>query len=92
VTTNDIDRLKLAAASKESAEFELDHAVLHLQEAVSTALRHGEDPMVIAEAADLAPSEVLELIDGPEGDDATGSYSLADLNTDTLSPVEDLEA
>ena len=83
MSVNDLDRLKVAAADREAAEFELDHTILNLQEAVATALRHGEDPEVIAEVTDLSPTEVLGLVGGPEGEDATGNYSLADLSPDT---------
>ncbi|RJU00326.1 hypothetical protein D6T65_13280 [Arthrobacter frigidicola] len=80
MSAEDLNRLRVAAADKEAAEFELDHTVLTLQEAVATALRHGEDPEVIADVTDMSPSEVLELWGGPEGEDATGNYSLSALD------------
>ncbi|WP_159616222.1 hypothetical protein [Arthrobacter zhaoguopingii] len=81
MSAEDLNRLKVAAAYREAAEFELDHTVLTLQEAVATALRHGEDPELIAELTDLSPSEVLKLRGGPEGEDATGNYLLSDLHS-----------
>ncbi|WP_026549635.1 hypothetical protein [Arthrobacter sp. Br18] len=64
----DLHRIQVAAADKEAAAFEFDHAALNLEEAVAAALRHGEDAMLIAEAADLSGSEVLQLRGGPEGE------------------------
>lgn len=57
----DLHRLAVAAADKETAAFELDHAELNLKEAVAVALEHGTDPKVIAQVVDLEPEEILEL-------------------------------
>ncbi|MHA7179141.1 hypothetical protein ACX80J_03385 [Arthrobacter sp. MDB2-24] len=61
MSAEDRHRLAVAAADKEAAAFELDHAELNLQEAIVVALEHGEDPEVIAEVVDLEPEKVLEL-------------------------------
>lgn len=66
MSQEDIHRLAVAAADKEAAAFELDHAELNLQEAVTVALQHGTDVDLIAEVADLAPEEVLNLASQPE--------------------------
>jgi hypothetical protein len=63
----DLRRIRIAAADKEAAAFELDHAALTLEEAVVEALRHGEHPALIAEAADLPEPEVVELSGAPAG-------------------------
>ncbi|MBG6184088.1 hypothetical protein IWX65_002059 [Arthrobacter sp. CAN_A214] len=65
---DDLHRIQVAAADKEAAAFEFDHAALNLEEAVAAALRHGEDAMLIAEAADLPGSEVLQLKGGLESE------------------------
>jgi hypothetical protein len=57
----DLRRIRVAAADKEAAAFELDHAALTLEEAVVAALRHGQPPALIAEAADLPEPEVALL-------------------------------
>jgi hypothetical protein len=57
----DLRRIRIAAADKEAAAFELDHAALTLEEAVVDALRHGQHPALIAEAADLPEPEVAQL-------------------------------
>ncbi|TKV29221.1 hypothetical protein FDK12_06175 [Arthrobacter sp. NamB2] len=62
----DLHRLAVAAADKETAAFELDHAELNLKEAVVVALEHGTDPKVIAQVVDLEPEEVLELTGAPD--------------------------
>lgn len=66
MSAEDRHRLALAAADKETAAFELDHAELNLQEAITVALRHGEAPKVIAEVTDLEPEEVLQLAGAAE--------------------------
>jgi hypothetical protein len=65
---DDFHRIEVAAADKEAAAFEFDHAALNLEEAVATALSHGEDALLIAEAADLPGSEVLQLRGSPEAE------------------------
>ncbi len=66
MSQEDIHRLAVAAADKEAAAFELDHAELNLQEAVVVALEHGTDVEIIAEVADLDPEEVLNLAVAPD--------------------------
>lgn len=66
MSENDLHRIALAAADKETAAFELDHAELNLKEAVVVALEHGAPPEVIAEVADLEPEEVFDLVQGVE--------------------------
>jgi hypothetical protein len=61
MSAEDRHRLAVAAAEKEAAAFELDHAELNLQEAIVVALEHGEDPESIAEVVDLEPEKILEL-------------------------------
>lgn len=61
MSAEDLHRLAIAAAEKETAVFELDHAELNLQEAIVVALEHGEDPEFIAEVVDLEPETILEL-------------------------------
>ncbi|AUZ88146.1 hypothetical protein ACX80L_03890 [Arthrobacter sp. MDT1-48-3] len=61
MSAEDRHQLAVAAADKEAAAFELDHAELNLKEAIVVALEHGEDPEVIAEVVDLDPEEILEL-------------------------------
>ncbi|MDQ0734705.1 hypothetical protein [Arthrobacter agilis] len=62
MSEEDVHRLAVAAADKELAAFELDHAEFNLKEAVVVALEHGTPPEVIAQIADLEPEEVLDLI------------------------------
>ena len=66
MSEEDLHRIAVAAADKEAAAFELDHADLTLKEAVVIALEHGTPPEVIAEAADLEPDEVINLVHGVE--------------------------
>ncbi|MHA7284555.1 hypothetical protein [Arthrobacter sp. TMS2-4] len=66
MSVDDLRRIAVAAADKEAAAFELDHADLNLKEAVVVALEHGTPPEVIAEVADLDPEEVLDLVHGAE--------------------------
>lgn len=69
----DIKKVHIAAADLESAEFERDHAVMDLEEAVSTAVEHGEPIDDIAKAANLPPEEVTEhSAAGTAADDASG--------------------
>lgn len=62
MSDNDLRRIAVAAADKEAAAFELDHADLNLKEAVVVALEHGTPPEVIAQVADLEPEEVADLV------------------------------
>ncbi|MFJ6003385.1 hypothetical protein [Arthrobacter sp. NPDC092385] len=62
MSDNDLHRIAVAAADKEAAAFELDHADLNLKEAVVIALEHGTPPEVIAQVADLDPDEVIHLV------------------------------
>jgi hypothetical protein len=62
MSEDDLHRIAVAAADKEAAAFELDHADLNLKEAVVVALEHGTPPEVIAEVADLEPEEVIDLV------------------------------
>ncbi|WP_394253560.1 hypothetical protein [Arthrobacter pityocampae] len=66
MSDDDLHRIAVAAADKEAAVFELDHADLNLKEAVVVALEHGTPPEVIAEVADLEPEEVLDLVQDVE--------------------------
>ena len=66
MSENDLRRIAVAAADKETAVFELDHADLTLKEAVVVALEHGTPPEVVAEVADLDPEEVIDLLHGAE--------------------------
>ena len=66
MSEDDLRRIAVAAADKEAAAFELDHADLTLKEAVVVALEHGTPPEVIAEVADLEPEEVIGLVHGVE--------------------------
>jgi hypothetical protein len=62
MSEDDLHRIAVAAADKEAAAFELDHADLNLKETVVVALEHGTPPEVIAEVADLEPEEVIDLV------------------------------
>lgn len=62
MSEDDLHRIAVAAADKEAAAFELDHADLNLKEAVVVALEHGTPPEVIAQVADLEPEEVIDLV------------------------------
>lgn len=66
MSEDDLRRIAVAAADKEAAAFELDHADLNLKEAVVVGLEHGTPPEVIAEVADLDLEEVLDLVQGVE--------------------------
>ncbi len=66
MSEDDLRRVAVAAADKEAAAFELDHADLTLKEAVIVALEHGTPPEVIAEVADLEPEDVIDLVHGAE--------------------------
>ena len=60
---DDLDRIRVAAADKESLEFERDHAILNLEDAITTAVDHGQEPAVIAEVAELSLDEVIDFIE-----------------------------
>jgi hypothetical protein len=62
MSEDDLRRIAVAAADKEAAAFELDHADLNLKEAVVVALEHGTPPEVIAQVADLEPEEIIDLV------------------------------
>lgn len=91
MSQEDIHRLAVAAADKEAAAFELDHAELNLQEAVAVALEHGTDVDIIAEVADLDPEEVLNLAGAP---DELALISLDEVGTapsaDPSTPLSDI--
>ncbi|WP_182977054.1 hypothetical protein [Arthrobacter cheniae] len=55
---DDLHRIRIAAANKESLEFELDSAALDLEEAITAAMVHGQDLDVIADAAEVAVEDV----------------------------------
>ncbi len=59
MNNEDIHRVEVAAADMENAQYELDRATLDFNAAVATALREGEVPSVIAEAAGLDEDELL---------------------------------
>lgn len=60
---DDLHRIRVAAADKESLDFELDSAVLVLEEAIITAVDHGQDVKVIAAAAELPIEKVIDVIE-----------------------------
>ncbi|MHA7239834.1 hypothetical protein [Arthrobacter sp. TMS1-12-1] len=62
MTNDPLQKILVAAADKEDVQFELDRAELILQEAVSEALRHGEDVAVVAEVAELPVDDVAKLV------------------------------
>ncbi|MDQ0734702.1 hypothetical protein [Arthrobacter agilis] len=62
MTEDDLRRIAVAAADKEAAAFELDHADLKLKEAVVVALDHGTPTEVVAQVADLDPEEIIGLV------------------------------
>ncbi|MBG6226243.1 hypothetical protein IWX63_002830 [Arthrobacter sp. CAN_A2] len=66
MSEEDVQRLADTAAHREEVAFELEHAELHLTEAVVVALEHGTPAEAIAEIADLEPEEVLDLVSAPE--------------------------
>jgi hypothetical protein len=84
MSEDDLRRIALAAADKEAAEFELDHADLNLKEAVVVALEHGTPPEVVAQVADLEPEEVIDLVHTLEAP--------ALLTLDDLDPASALES
>lgn len=63
VLDDDLHRIRVAAADKESLEFELDSANLVLEEAITEAASHGQDILVIAAAAELPVEEIIELVE-----------------------------
>lgn len=60
---DDLQRIRFAAATKESAEFKLDHAKLDLEQAIIEAADHGQDPAVIADVAEVSLGEVIDFIE-----------------------------
>lgn len=66
MSQEDLRTVAVAAADKETAVFELDHAELTLKEAVVVALEHGTPPEVIAQVADLTPEDVVDFVGGPQ--------------------------
>ena len=95
MSEDDLHRIAVAAADKEDAAFELDHADLNLKEAVVVALEHGTPPEVIAEVADLEPDEVLDLVQSvveptlPTLDDFTSAVAQEPAPTTPPSIVRD---
>lgn len=63
VLNDDLHRIRVAAADKESLEFELDSASLVLEEAITEAARHGQNVIIIAAAAELPVQEIIELVE-----------------------------
>lgn len=57
----DMKNVRVAAADLETVEFERDHAAMELEEAVTTAVEHGEPVEDVAKAANLAPEEVAQV-------------------------------
>ncbi|MHA7279576.1 hypothetical protein ACX80H_07465 [Arthrobacter sp. MDT2-2] len=86
MSAEDRRRLAVAAADKEVAAFELDHAELNLKEAIVVALEHGEDPEVIAEVVDLEPEEVLELKESVDQPPLPSLEDLIPAAPDTTQP------
>lgn len=64
--TDDLHRIRVAAADKESLEFELDSAALILEEAITVALDDGQDVEVIADAAELPVEKVLDVMESTQ--------------------------
>lgn len=64
--TDDLHRIRVAAADKESLEFELDSAALILEEAITAALDDGQDVEVIADAAELPVEKVLDVMESTQ--------------------------
>ncbi|GAB3268223.1 hypothetical protein [Arthrobacter pigmenti] len=59
----DIRKVHVAAADLESIEFERDHAAMDLDEAVSTAVGHGEPVEDVARVANMDAEEVAKRLD-----------------------------
>lgn len=60
--TDDLHRIRVAAAVKESLEFELDSAALVLEEAITDAVDHGQDLDVVADAAEVPVEDVQDVL------------------------------
>jgi hypothetical protein len=86
MSAEDRHRLAVAAADKEAAAFELDHAELNRQDAIVVALEHGEDPEVIAEVVDLEPEKVLELKGSVDQPPLPSLEDLTSMAPDTAVP------
>ena len=87
MSEDDLHKIAVAAADKEAAAFELDHADLNLKEAVVVALEHGTPPEVIAQVADLEPEEVIDLVQ-----DIQDIQKPALLTLDEVDPVNPQES
>lgn len=62
---DDLRRIRVAAANKESLEFELDSAALALEEAITAAAGDGQDVDRIADAAEVPVEDVIKLVEIP---------------------------
>lgn len=62
---DDLRRIRVAAANKESLEFELDSAALALEEAITAAAGDGQDVDRIADAAEVPVEDVIKLANPP---------------------------
>lgn len=65
VMDDDLRRIRVAAADKESLEFKLDSAALALEEAITAAAGDGLDIGRIADAAEVPVEEVIDVLDTP---------------------------
>lgn len=65
VMDDDLRRIRVAAANKESLEFELDSAALALEEAITAAAGDGQDVDRIADAAEVPVEDVIKLANPP---------------------------
>ncbi|HET7414445.1 MAG TPA: hypothetical protein VFI97_01965 [Arthrobacter sp.] len=59
----DMKKVRVAAADLESVEFERDHAAMDLDDAVNTAVGHGESVEDVARAANMDTQEVTNQLD-----------------------------
>lgn len=60
---DDLRRIRVAAADKESIEFELDSVTLVLEEAITEAVDHGQDVTEVAVVAELPVTEVMDIVE-----------------------------
>lgn len=56
----DLNKVHVASADLESMEFERDHAAMDLDDAVDTAVQHGESVEDIARVANMPAEEVTK--------------------------------
>ncbi len=63
ILDDDLRRIRVAAADKESIEFELDSATLVLEEAITEAIDHGQDLSDVAATAELPVEKVIDIVE-----------------------------